>query len=418
MEDSPLNRAPVEIWERILLEVITSVSAPVFDATCTSSNYLAFKRTCGDGDAIAYRHEYKASERNRFALRLVCRAWKEIADRWDMRERWIRVSSLNKEVSDKRWRGALRVEFISPDGTGIWDGSRSKGHGGIKLRPVLFNWKLLGLEGGHGMQLKRLEMLHMISMGFDEIFKALCDASTALASLRSLAISIPIRRGRPLRAISRSFPELSHLTLLATYETFLIEAPDSDSPEDALQLRKLEVLFLFPTKGCYELSTWELPALQHFYGRTMRACWEESILPFLIRHSATIETLDLDDEPLSTTRFIPSIDNFWDTFSHLKLLRCFLGSGGFTELPDRDHALVCLVDTQAVNSAEELIARLTPWIDDDRVKRLGSIVMFGPYLSQGSHNRDRGPIRGVLQRLQWNGTRLMNPAGRAWIGTL
>jgi len=441
------NRTPYEVWERILLHVIDVTASPVLETTCTPSTYLAFKRTCGDGDSTAYQHDYRAAEKHRRNLRLVCRAWNEFADRWDTRERWIRFVSLREEISDERWRGVQRLEFVSSGGInpksggmGSWDGEDAL-YGRHRLVAVLFNWKTLGVQGGYGMRLRRLEMLYVTSSAFEDVFKGLCEASGALRELRSLGLAIPSTGGWPLRRLSKHFPKLQHLTLRACFgdgKSGLEDVADDDVIEevpgsaeesklhDALRLNELEVLFLVPNKSLFRLSNWSLPSLRHFHVRPVADVWKTKVFPFLERHASTIESLDLDEgtDPTGQTNFAPpdaydphTID-FWEIFPSLALLRCRLSRGMFASFPGEKHALQYLVDTEPILDADDLIKVVRPWVERGDVKRLEGVVVFGPYLSRGVYKRDRGPIAGALQQLRWNGIKLLNPAGRTWVDPL
>jgi hypothetical protein len=357
----------------------------------------------------------------------------------------MRLSALRDEVSDERWRGVQRLEIVSPCGMGPWDGESAL-YGRDGLTSVLFNWRVLGIGGGFGMRLRRLEVLFVTGVIFEAVFKALCEASSILRELRSLGIAVPSARwmtegkedSTHFRRLSKFFPQLVHLTLKTCSgdkiegdvgngdDNAVEDGMPGESHYDTLVLKQLEVLFLFPSTRRFRLSTWSLPSLKHFHVRPVSPTWKRSILPFLERHASTIETLDLDDEVDTSGNFVPvpssTYDartiNFWDIFPRLTLLRCRVVRGRFETFPRQHHALECFVNTEGVFEAEDLILALSPWVLEDGVKRLGSLVLFGPYLSRGAYKTDQGPVRGFLQQCQWNGIRLVNPAGRSWIDSL
>lgn len=290
------------------------------------------------------------------------------------------------------------------------------------------------------MRLRRLEMLHITESGFGSVIQGLCDAAPSLTCLRSLSLSVPTKSSSSLHAISEHFHRLTHLTLRMTFTQKLTDFPDFDSDDELdsqseddggratshiLRFPKLEVLFLFPVRHCFDLTNWVLPMLRHVHVRPVGGIWGRTILPFLERHASTIETLDMDDVsttaiPLYTSGLAETSNvdtdtlDFWDTFAHLKLLRCKIGRNGFSTYPDQHHAFECLVSANPVVTADDFTAVLGPWVHEDRVKKLKSIVLFGPYMSRGAFTQ-KGPVRAILQQLRWNGTRLLNPAGREWI---
>lgn len=271
---------------------------------------------------------------------------------------------------------------------------------------VLFDWKLSYVAGGSCMQVKRLEMLHLRENGFKRVIEALCNASQALTALQSLSLSIPIEDENPLRMISDHFPKLTHLTLRFVLYTGNQQSP-SYSPDRAVKLlhfRKLEVLFLICTESCFHLSNWMLPALRHLHVRARSKLWESMIVPFIKHKALDVETFDLEDldEPKrwGTTvsrnqsglsaiqRLSRSSDNFWDTFSQLRLLRCKLGRGIFQTYPDVHHNLEHLVHSKPISSVDDMVEVLEPWLSNGHVKRLKTIVLFGPYLSSGACIRE------------------------------
>ncbi|KIM26858.1 hypothetical protein M408DRAFT_72222 [Serendipita vermifera MAFF 305830] len=433
MTDPAVSRAPFEIWEIILLEVINGTSSPIFDTTCTSSNYLAFKQTCFElstdfDEDLEYAS--RALERDRLTVRSVCRTWKAIADRWDNRERWLCISGLDKPISAERWRGAQRIDFFSP---------RSKIPQDIKRNDdAIENWKLHHKTGVGLMKVKRMELCFHIHSGFMGVLTALCNASRALVSLKSLSLWVPINNPIVLKMISKHFPELSHLTLRCIFDGETEQ--DVGNPSNGantraptLYLRKLEVLFLIPAPGCFQISSWKLPTLRHLHIRpTVAAENLGSKIPQFLKHYAmTLKTLDLgglDSTLITTTSSYISTQStsygvksntitFWDLFPCLRLLRCRLERYGLPTYPGPHHPFECLVRSQQVLNVEDMKATLEPWVNHSNVKKLGSIVIHGPCLSNGTYMKDDG-VRSLLQTMRTNGMHLVDPDGKSWIDTL
>jgi hypothetical protein len=306
---------------------------------------------------------------------------------------------------------------------------------------LLSNWKIMGVSSGFGMRVRRLEMLHLCATAFSSVFAALCEASSTLMELRSLGIAVPaVGTGAgnewPFRRLSKCFPELIHLTLRASSGYISVRDVDAETLEegisgegqcDALQLGSLEILFLFDSKRQFRLSTWSLPSLKHCHVRPVTAVWKNSIFPFLERHADTLETLDLDDERGDRIRgnitstpspnYDPRTIDFWGTFPRLRFLRCGLGRKRFATYPGERHTLESFANIDSIRDTDDMIVALSPWVEHG-VKTLESLVLFGPYLWDRAHMRDEGVVRGLLQLCQWNGIRLVNPAGRPWIDPL
>jgi hypothetical protein len=312
MEDPPQNRIPVEVWEHILLEVISVDPFPAFATTCSSWNYLTYKRTCGEGDRSIYPFEYRQSKRNRLKMRGVCQTWKAFADRWDIRGRWLIIPTLWVERDYDKWRGVTRLDYHGLGAMGDWNLVKEN-HKTAYDPAWLAQWKHIEATGDT-VRLKRLELLHLRPEFFVQFMTALFDVAASLKNLRSLALTIPSTLYPTMEHLAKHFPDLTHLTLcmqprhhhgandFTTYERL---AP--------LKLRKLEVLFLFPNGQIFDLSTWHLPSLRHIHIRLVRSLWER-MYEFLEHHAPTIETIDLETTAVNSM--------FWDPQESL-----YIGTG-------------------------------------------------------------------------------------------
>lgn len=423
MTDPALSRAPFEIWERILLEVI---DGPIFYTSCTSSNYLAFQQACFElrpDPENEHKCMFRASEIDRLTMRYVCRAWKAIADRWDIRERWIRILRFDKPISAERWRGAQRMDVFLPSVVNRREVA-SNDHPKDKLVAIFTGFRLANTGENSTMRLKKLSIQNLTEYNFIDIIKALCSAAQALTSLRSLILTIPTTNQVYLKMISEHFPHLTHLTLQAECRSRL----DGDNPSSkVLYLPNLEVLMLILKHGYFELSNWILPALRHlFIGPYHDRCQLLGIgvLQFVNRFAAQLETLELgglfiglimgswilDGDHLARVPIAPT--NFWETFPRLINLGCDIDANALRTYPKVHHPFKCLKPwCNNITSAADMKAMLDLWVYDDHVKRLESIVLEGRYLSSGAYLKDE-PICSLLHT---TGIRLLKPAGEPWI---
>ena len=266
------------------------------------------------------------------------------------------------------------------------------------------------------MRLVRLEMLSIYPVDFDRIFEGLCQASTSLPRLRSLAISVPARNPWVLDALSMKFPSLVHLTLAMSFSDEVPSQPPLAAHAEGLSLKQLEVLFLHLDPGCFNLKSWALPKIHTIKVNSLPSHWETSIYPFLQRHASTIETLDLDGldyEALIIGRLSPEVIlpiDFWDTFEQLRLLRMELRRTVFPRAPGRDHSLQWLVDTNPVNDVE----RVGVLVDNARKQ-----MQMGPdtvaHLVQRTENlrlSELGDAASTLLReMETNGIQLISSSG-------
>lgn len=94
------NRVPVEVWHKILRTAIWFPLLPQED-----DGYLSHKRLLPFDCALIA--EYKASERIRTNLRLVCRSWDRFLDEYSDR-----LVHLNKSVPDGHWPPIKRWNYV------------------------------------------------------------------------------------------------------------------------------------------------------------------------------------------------------------------------------------------------------------------------------------------------------------------
>jgi hypothetical protein len=408
MLDPPESRIPVEIWELILLEVILPQSMLVFATSCSASDYLIFKRTCGDGENSSHRYEYVKSLQNRRTLRGVCRSWMSFFDRLDLRDRWSHLPSGRENdrpiQADWAWRLDIR---------GIYRAA---------LTSLLSEWTQMGAEGRHNTQLTRMEILEIDSEFFTRLLKGLCDVAPVLKNLRSLGLTITDEKYTIMEKLSIHFPELTHLTLCLHRVEHRLRINDPQLEERGSSMfKKLEVLFLLPGKRAFDTSHWNFPSLRHVYIRPADSARFQTY-EFLKRHAQSIETIDLDnnDKPrigvtLVQQKNVAFPTDFWETFINLKLLRCSFGRIQIERVPEQHHPIECFVLTDSVEQATQLCNVLRPWVEGHNVKVLKRIVLYGYFLTKGYHLCEKGELPQLIEQLRRNGTRLINPAGKSWI---
>jgi hypothetical protein len=418
MEEPPENRIPVEVWEHILLEVISVGSSPVFATTCTSSNYLAYKRTFGKSDGFVYPSEYWQSEKNRLRVRCVCRTWRAFADRWDIRDRWVITQTLWVGRDYDKWRGVVRLDYRGLGAMGDW--SSVKENHIASLTPAwLAQWKHIEDTGGT-IRLQRLELLHLRPEFFGNFIRALFDVASLSKNLRSLALTIPNAQYPIMEMVANHLPNLTHLTLcmqprhphgfIDNFTTFERLGP--------LKLKKLEVLFLFPNGHTFDLPTWHLPSLRHIQIRLVRSLWER-MYEFLERHAPTIETIDLETNAANSMfwgtqeRIFTLPQDFWSTFAHLKLLRCSWRLFKFEGLPPQHHPLETFVVTDSIEEMFQITDILEVWVAEPGIKHLDQLVVHGTYL-EGHFIKWNEPVQELIRQLANKGTKLLSPEGKCW----
>ncbi|KIM26795.1 hypothetical protein M408DRAFT_25065 [Serendipita vermifera MAFF 305830] len=183
-----------------------------------------------------------------------------------------------------------------------------------------------------------------------------------------------------------------------------------------LRLKELEVLFLHPMGGFFNFTSCSLPRLHTFYCGPFMNWWHTDVSPFLHKHGTKITVLDLDDfiitnpTPLSPKLILPV--GFWELLPHLQILRISLSHTTFIELPNRDHPLEQLIDTGAVDYAEEFVDTVGIW--SKRLEESGPsrITLHGCYVKIMCLSDVGGEVGAVLDGLKRHGTVLVDKAGK------
>lgn len=407
MSTSSSDRLPFEIWEQILEESISFRDKMALETTCSPTTYLAFKATCNNSSTM---YSHFDSEATRRVLRLVCRAWKMFADDWRHQDYWIGLSlelgADSPETSIRRVPirldiGLLYRRPISPP----WM---------PKDESWLQAWCNNDILRNQKIRLTRFQMTNcqMDSQAYSRILQGLCNASSQLSGLRSLAIIILRQRKEDLNLISQCFPRLTHLTVQIAYSGLIaspLRIPDSDNdiiPIKKPLLAKLEVLFLYTRLGCLDITKWMVPQLHTLRITSVSRHWDTYIYPFLQNHGRQLETLDLDDRFTSWPGgwHVPGLSlEFWEILPRLRLLRIDLQSITMIGFPQREHPLEWLVHNYSLSSAKDLLSLLEGLEGkrSDGVER--QLVLEGPYISRIDPADLDGRIGDILKDLKNNG---------------
>jgi len=416
MKDRPWNRVPVEIWEHILFEVIAFDSIYVSGTSCTSSNYFAFKLTCGNAGSTGYREQCQRRENYLLKLRCVCRAWKAFVDRSSVGSSWILAPTLWVERDHKKWRDVLRLDYSGHGAMADW--SSTKTDNSMGLSAWLVQWNQMKKSCG-AVKVKRMELLYLRQEFYPNFMTGLCDVAPLLRNLRSLALTIPNEEYPTMEKLADHFPNLTHLTLSMPLN--IRDWPGGFSRYERLgplKLNQLEVLFLFPNGRPIDLSTWWLPSLRHIHIRLGVSAWA-STYAFLKHHAANIETIDLEIDEFRSMGWGPSEkpfvlpSDFWNAFVHLRLLRCNWCLFKFETLPRQQHILETFAVADSIGKAAELVDILQTWVGDLGIKHLKTLVLHGSYLSSGNYLLDF-QVRALTLQLRSRGTRLVGPSGELW----
>ena len=268
------------------------------------------------------------------------------------------------------------------------------------------------------MQLVRLELINIspaIAV-FDNVFEALCKASSQLSRLRSLSLNIPTRNPWVLDAISQSFPQLTHLTLSMWFTTTRHVLPRKASGPrrtGVLLLDYLEVLILHTDPGCFDLTHWMFPKLHTVRVTPLSGHWDTNIFPFLRNHSSKIEVIDLDGSYMKQMPVQLEADEFslpigfWEVFSHLRMLSIKPFNTQFLELPNKGHTLTWLVYIDPINSADSWLAALSTWAMNHEGGNPREIILNGGYIDKVCKDDVGGAVGVVLQGLERNDIKIV-----------
>jgi hypothetical protein len=116
--------------------------------------------------------------------------------------------------------------------------------------------------------------------------------------------------------------------------------------------------------------------------------------PYDVWERILFEVIAVTDPPVFDVTCTPS--------TYLAFKRT-CGGGGFVVFDDE------------YRSSERCRRSLGPWVEEPGIKMVGSIVLFGRYLSARDHKWNKGRVVGLLQQCKRNGTKLLGPVGRSWL---
>jgi len=243
---------PVEIWYQILNAVI---DPPYVLDTVIDPRGCYWRRQ----DLYHDKEAYAKAERERRALRLVCRSWQAFAD--GQKYRWI---IYNSHAEPKSARQKLAVEALEAiramdihSTTDMESYYRTIGKPRRIQFPVASVAELELLQNLITRLAKKVTTLCLECPDNyrDEVFNLLITHQQVLPSLRCLMLTQPTCHATPLRAISAAFPRLTGLTMS---RCDLVSQPADDS----ISLPDLESLYLdIPTLVGLRPEGWHMPGL-------------------------------------------------------------------------------------------------------------------------------------------------------------
>ena len=362
-----MERVSIEVWERILLNVMETNDWPIFATSCTPYTFLTFMALHIDGWQKKPRHlDYLAQRRS---IRLVCRAWNEFvlftSHRWLRLKSW--KSTYRPDSTTTRAEGGVGpVEILS---TEI---SRSE-----LVTPIL-SWAshILKRPASQSLRACTLHLKCTLRPGYSPLDDLLVgttatqdpectNTNTTNTTLRLLALhglNIPISFSQ----ISRTFTGLRSL--------FLINV--KAAPQQTLALAHLEVLYVECRCTAWEevqqsIETWDTPRLRHLHLGYLRTPLTDTLDRFLGRYTHQIESLALSE---LDGYFSPCLDfpsEFWARFSALRLLGLGYDTlmrkewSGWSVVPPPTHPcryVVCHVYSDVERKLNDIRARWT-WHD-------------------------------------------------------
>jgi len=240
----------VEIWYRILEEVI---DLPYVLDTLVDRNRDHWRTSPWYHDAKVYED----SERQRKALRLVCRSWLSFAE--GHKYRWITYDRSGNTAEHgealEAIRSATASSFAHEASEEVILQSRP--------RRILFNvttredMELFRTTVDHCSEKVTTFYARCVSGYEDEIVDYMVQRRSKLPMLRCLALSLPTHSPNPFRLISTAFPNLLTLDTGGLWSYWL-------NDNDSLVLPDLEMLGLDVSAfSAGSLRNWHLPGMTH-----------------------------------------------------------------------------------------------------------------------------------------------------------
>ena len=368
-----MERAPVEVWQQILLRVMEMDGAPIFATSCTPYTFLYFV----DQQTKFHKHPKPHHDylEQRRCLRLVCRTWNEFV--LFTSHRWLQLDE-----------GSAMYELDSTttnSDTGVGPVERlSTTISSEELATPILSWVSHILKRPANQFPLRAYTLRLFKTPvrgynpFDDLFVGSTttpdpECTNTNTTLRSLSITTSFGSNASimLPQISRTFRGLRSLFLININAT----------PAQTLTLPHLEVLYVHHTLPAFAtlqqpMEAWDTPALRHVhlghFGTTEQLMG--ALDGFLGRYAHQIESLALLELSKSITSFLDLPAQFWAQFTSLRLLGLKAATleredwTGWSVVPPPTHPLRYLVCWSPA-SAESTVDRVRPrWTWHDGVR--------------------------------------------------
>jgi len=380
-----MERVSIEVWERILLNVMETNNWPIFATSCTPYTFLTFMALHIDGWQKKPRHlDYLAQRRS---IRLVCRAWNEFvlftSHRWLLLEvrSQIKALDLDSTTTSRAKGGVGPIERLS---TAI--------HSKEFVAPVLA-WASHILKRSASQSPLRIYILQLYSTPvqgynpFDDLLVGTTsthdpECKNTNTTLRTLSIA-----AMPGIDISISLAQIS-CTFTGLRSLFLYDV--KATPQQTLTLAHLEVLFVYSSR--LELETlqqsmekWDTPALRHVYLGDLSTPLTGVLDRFLGRYAHQIESLILSKFDTYPPSLLDLPSGFWAQFTALRLLGLDYWTlkreewSGWSIVPPPTHPcryLVCRAIDPIYQTVRDIRSR---WTWHDGVRFVAAHIDTGPY---------------------------------------
>ena len=370
-----MERVPVEIWQQILLKVIDMDEAPIFATSCTPYTFLYFinQQTRAHKQRKPYLDYLERHKR----LRLVCRAWNEFF--LITSHRWLQLDEEGSPMYD--------LETTTPGAGGVRAVERlSTTIISEELVDPILAWTSHILKRPASQSPLRAYTLRLFKTPVRRynLFDSLVGTNPEYTNTTLQSLSITTAFGSSLFL---SFPQLSS-TFIGLCSLFLINV--NPTPEQTIALPHLELLYLHNTLSAFltlPMQTWDTPSLRHVHlGHFNTAPQFTAVLDgFLRRYAPQIESLALVELSKSHTSFMDLPQDFWETFSALRLLGMKVTTlerpewSGWSVVPPATHPLqylVCWSQSHAESTVDRVRQR---WTYHDGVRLVAGLNVVETY---------------------------------------
>jgi len=362
-----MERAPVEIWQQILLKAVETGEGPIFMTSCTPYTFLYFvnQQTCFH----RHRKPYFDYQERRRRLRLVCRAWNEFV--LLSRHRWLQLVDEGSPI--------YGLDSTTPGAGGVRPVERlsTKINSDELVVPIL-SWTSHILQRPADQSPLRayaLRLYKLPTQGYNPFYDLvrLAPDSPEYTNTALESLSIAALFGS---TVYISFPQISS-TFTGLRSLFLWNM--IATPRQTIALPQLELLHVHYTTSAFHtlpVHVWDTPALRHAYLAYLstRAQFAAVLDGFLRRHAARLESLVLFHDDTKSASLLGLPVDFWYAFPALRLFGVKAVTlerqdwAGWTVVPPTTHPLRYLVCWSS-SPPEASVDRVRPrWTYHEGVK--------------------------------------------------